>query len=78
MLLEDPQVDTYAREVAQATGLPSGEVQPILVRFVDAGWLEAEWETGDPHVLGRPLRRYLRFADGGVDAARAALSRAGG
>jgi len=57
--------EMYARQIAAAAGLPSGTVAPMLIRLETAGWVKARSETGNPHKLGRPLRRYYVLTDEG-------------
>lgn len=51
----------YGLELAEALGIPSGTLYPILHRLVDAGWLESMWEDVDPRVEERPRRRFYRL-----------------
>src|SRR4051794_18233064 len=75
-LLTDPQRELYGLEIGEAAGLRSGTVHPILARLEGYGWLASRWEGIDPSTEGRPARRYYRLTADGVQAARAALSRA--
>jgi DNA-binding PadR family transcriptional regulator len=54
---------TYGLTIGRATGVQSGTYTNILRRFLDAGWITAYDETGDPRLLGRPLRRYYRVSN---------------
>lgn len=74
VLLDDPQAERYGLELMRATGLPSGTIYPILARLQAAGWLQADWETIDPVVAGRPARRYYRLTAAGAAAARTELA----
>lgn len=47
-------------EISKQCNLPSGTLYPILARLEQAGWLESQWEEGDPTLLGRPRRRLYR------------------
>ena len=60
-------------EIARSTKLASGTIYPILLRLEEAGWVESHWETGDPHELGRPRRRFYRVTGVGRRRARAAF-----
>jgi DNA-binding MarR family transcriptional regulator len=71
-MLTDPNADYYSYGIARQTGLLPATVTPIVTRLVRVGWLSEETETGDPAVLGRPLRRYVRLTATGIDIARAA------
>ena len=44
-------------DIAERTGILSGTLYPILIRFKSAGWLKDHWEDDDPVELGRPKRR---------------------
>ncbi|GAB7046763.1 PadR family transcriptional regulator [Catenuloplanes indicus] len=79
--LDDPARERYGLELAQRAGLEPGTIYPILVAFENAGWLTSRDDDIDPHVEGRPRRRYYRLtADGVAEAAqwsRAARRRRG-
>ena len=75
-LLADPPRELYGVEISDIAGLPSGTVHPILARLEGVGWLASRWEEIDPHVEGRPARRYYRLTADGVQAAAVALTRA--
>jgi len=72
--LENPDAQRYGMELMAETGLPSGTLYPILVRLEEAGWVETAWEDIDPHVEGRPARRYYTLTADGAEAAQSALS----
>jgi PadR family transcriptional regulator, regulatory protein PadR len=57
-------------EIARLTKLPSGTLYPILTRLEHHGWIESEWEVGDPHKLGRPRRRLYQITALGARSAR--------
>ena len=57
--------EAYGAELVAVTGLHSGIVHPALDRLAARGWIEGRDEVGDPHALGRPLRRYYRLTDAG-------------
>ncbi len=43
-------------------GLEPGTIYPILVAFEGVGWLSSrEEDEVEPHVVGRPRRRYSRL-----------------
>lgn len=73
--LADPAAELYGSEIADAAGLMSGTVHPILARLESAGWVESRWEDVDPQAVGRPARRYYRITADGVQSARAELAR---
>jgi DNA-binding PadR family transcriptional regulator len=68
-----PEEGLSGAGIARATGLQSGTLYPILSRLEQAGWLESEWEDGDPSSLGRPRRRLYRITAFGARSAQAAL-----
>ncbi|MEU5567439.1 PadR family transcriptional regulator [Micromonospora musae] len=73
-LLAEPDAERYGLDLMKLTGLPSGTVYPVLHRLQGARWVEADWETIDPAVAGRPARRYYRLTAEGATAARQALA----
>jgi DNA-binding PadR family transcriptional regulator len=52
--------------IAKATGMASGTLYPLLMRFEQAKWLESRWEDVDPVELGRPRRRLYRLTPTGL------------
>jgi PadR family transcriptional regulator, regulatory protein PadR len=60
----------HGYEMAQATGLKSGTLYPILIRLADRGLLEAEWQ--DEPAPGRPRRHLYRLTADGLATAEAA------
>jgi PadR family transcriptional regulator, regulatory protein PadR len=71
-LIECPEDCLSGAQVARITKLASGTLYPILMRLEQAGWLESQWETEDPHILGRPRRRFYRVTGLGENRAKAA------
>ena len=65
-LAAEPSRDRYGYELAQATGLASGTLYPILMRLEERGVLEARWELSEH----RP-RHVYRLTEAGVQAAAA-------
>jgi PadR family transcriptional regulator PadR len=57
-------------EIHVRTGMLSGTLYPIFIRFRQAGWLSDRWEDGKPTELGRPNRRYYRLTASGQRAYR--------
>lgn len=51
----------HGYELMQVTGLASGTLYPILMRFERDGWLTSSWEEADPHEKGRPRRRLYKI-----------------
>jgi len=70
-LIQCPREGLSGAQIARTTKLPSGTLYPILARLEQAGWLESQWETGDPHTLGRPRRRFYEVTDLGENRAKA-------
>src|SRR6476646_258371 len=63
-LATEPSRDRYGYELAQATGLASGTLYPILMRLEARGLLEARWELSD-----RRPRHVYRLTGAGLEAA---------
>jgi PadR family transcriptional regulator, regulatory protein PadR len=57
-------------DIAECTGILSGTLYPILIRFRSAGWLKDRWEDDEPVELGRPKRRYYKLTATGQAAYR--------
>ena len=74
-LLSDPDHELSGLQIAAGTGLRSGTVHPVLARLERMEWAESWWEDIDPHVEGRPARRYYRLSAAGVPRASHALAR---
>jgi PadR family transcriptional regulator, regulatory protein PadR len=75
VLLSAADEERYGMQVAEAAGLPTGTVHPILARLERLGWLESRWEDVDPRREGRPARRYYRLTEAGAEQAQDALAR---
>jgi PadR family transcriptional regulator PadR len=58
-------------DIARETKLASGTLYPILFRLEQAKWVESRWESDDPHLLGRPRRRYYSITALGAKRALA-------
>jgi PadR family transcriptional regulator PadR len=72
-LMSCPQAELSGAQIGRTTKLPTGTLYPILLRLDQAGWVKSRWEEGDPHILGRPRRRFYRItALGERNAAEAA------
>lgn len=67
----------YGYELMQTTGLASGTLYPLLMRFEDKGWLSSRWESAEPTKTGRPRRRLYRITASGAAVAREELGRFG-
>ncbi len=72
-LLGEPE-SIWGLRIVGLTSRPAGSVYPILERLERAGWVDSAWED-DPARSG-PRRRLYRLTADGVEAARAAVSRA--
>ena len=54
-------VELTGANIHERTGILSGTLYPILIRFREAGWVSDRWEDEEPVELGRPKRRYYRL-----------------
>ncbi|MGH8899408.1 MAG: PadR family transcriptional regulator [Egibacteraceae bacterium] len=72
-VLLEPDDELYGLKIAWTTGRPTGSIYPILARLEQIGWVESEWEAGDPASRG-PRRRFYRLSPGGLASARTALA----
>jgi hypothetical protein len=64
--ISDPSRELAGADLIVGAKVPSGTLYPILLRFEDAGWLKSRWETGDPCLKGRPLRKLYRITGAGL------------
>ena len=76
--LLDPKAEMTGAEIIRRSGLASGTVYPILLRFERVGLLKSYWESGNPSDLGHPRRRYYRISPQGLAVAREALTELSG
>jgi DNA-binding PadR family transcriptional regulator len=67
------EIGASGAEISRQTELASGTLYPILFRLEEAGWLESEWEEGDPSALGRPRRRLYQITGLGAKKTKAAF-----
>lgn len=63
---------SYGLEIANATGLASGSLYPILIRLAERGLLESQWLA--PERPGRPPRHAYRITGEGRAILHHALS----
>ena len=56
----------HGYELMQMTGIASGTLYPVLLRFEAEGLLTSSWETADPSAEGRPRRRLYRITGTGI------------
>jgi DNA-binding PadR family transcriptional regulator len=54
----------HGYDLAQATGLRSGTLYPLLIRLEAQGYLEAQWQA--PIARGRPPRHAYRLTAEGL------------
>jgi DNA-binding PadR family transcriptional regulator len=71
---DEPGTPLAGADILKATGLASGTLYPILLRFENYGLLESKWEGDAPAVLGRPRRRLYSITLNGRAVAREALA----
>jgi PadR family transcriptional regulator PadR len=74
VFLAEPRTRLAGADIMRRTGLSSGSLYPLLMRFEDAGLLRSAWEEGDPRQLGRPRKRLYTLTAHGAVVARAALA----
>ena len=65
--------DISGADIARQTKLSSGTLYPILMRLEHHGWIDSEWEEGDPRKLGRPRRRLYHITALGTRSVRKKL-----
>jgi DNA-binding PadR family transcriptional regulator len=68
--LDAPSQETYGYELAQATGLPSGTIYPILRRLEDEGLVSSRWEDVAQSDGATRRRRYYSLRGEGAQLAR--------
>ncbi|ARO89100.1 transcriptional regulator [Nitrosospira lacus] len=61
MFATSPQDHLSGADIRMVTGLSSGTLYPILMRFEDAGWLTSRWEDVEPSNVGRPRKRFYKI-----------------
>jgi PadR family transcriptional regulator, regulatory protein PadR len=59
---------SHGYELSSLTGIKSGTLYPLLIRFEAQGYLEAEWQQ--PAASGRPPRHAYRLTVAGQQLAR--------
>jgi PadR family transcriptional regulator PadR len=74
VFMERPKESLAGSDIWKQTGVFTGTLYPILMRFERAGWLESEWEKLDPSEAGRPRKRLYRLTGLGYNKTRSALS----
>jgi PadR family transcriptional regulator PadR len=73
-LLDSPVVRLSGADIHKESGVFTGTLYPLLLRFEAAGWLKSEWEDVDPKEVGRPRKRFYRLTPTGRARANAALA----
>src|SRR5947208_8338608 len=72
--LESPMVRLAGADIHKQSGVFTGTLYPVLLRFEAAGWLKSEWEDVDPKEVGRPRKRFYWLTPTGRARANAALA----
>jgi len=72
--LDSPAVKLSGADIHKQSGVFTGTLYPLLLRFEGAGWLTSEWEDIDPKEAGRPRKRFYRLTPTGLARANAALA----
>lgn len=72
-LISCPHDELSGAQIGRTTKLATGTIYPILSRLEEAGWVKSRWEDGDPHILGRPRRRFYRITALGAKKANSAV-----
>ena len=71
--MEDVSTEMSGADLMRMTGLMSGTIYPILIRFEEQGFLRSRWERGDPRKLKRPRRRLYTLTGAGQSLAMEAF-----
>jgi len=74
VFLERPKDSFAGSDIWKETGVLTGTLYPILMRFERAGWLESQWEVLDPSEAGRPRKRLYHLTGVGYNKTREALA----
>jgi hypothetical protein len=72
--LDSPMVRLSGADLHKRSGVFTGTLYPMLLRFEAAGWMDGEWESIDPKELGRPRKRFYWLTPTGLARAHAALA----
>jgi DNA-binding MarR family transcriptional regulator len=73
-LLDNPTVRLSGADLHRRSGVFTGTLYPMLLRFEAAGWMDSEWENIDPKQAGRPRKRFYWLTPTGLARAQAALA----
>jgi len=71
--IDNPRKKLCGAELMKLTGLSSGTLYPVLLRFERYGLLNGEWEEAHPSELQRPRRRQYRITRSGTQLTAIAL-----
>jgi PadR family transcriptional regulator, regulatory protein PadR len=74
--VEAGHIELSGADISERTGMLSGTLYPILIRYRAAGWLNDRWENEEPFELGRPKKRYYRLTPTGHRAHQRGQSKA--
>lgn len=77
-LLESPTIRLSGADLHKLSGVFTGTLYPMLLRFEAAGWMDSEWENVNPKEVGRPRKRFYWLTPTGLARAQAALASVGG
>jgi PadR family transcriptional regulator, regulatory protein PadR len=77
LFLDQPKNWFAGSDIWKHTGILSGTLYPILMRFERAGWLKSRWEQLDPSEAGRPRKRLYTVTPQGYNNANKALAELG-
>jgi DNA-binding PadR family transcriptional regulator len=72
--LDSPTVKLPGAEIHKKSGVFTGTLYPLLLRFAAAGWLTSEWENVNPKEVGRARKRFYLLTPTGRARANAALA----
>jgi DNA-binding PadR family transcriptional regulator len=73
LFADNPSHRLSGAEVMRLTGLLSGTLYPILLRFEQGGLLESVWEEEPPQTLRRPRKRLYAITPKGADLCRTVI-----
>jgi len=71
-LLSRPSEWRYGYDLTKELGLKSGTLYPLLMRMIDEGVLQSEWQSASRQ--GLPPRHAYRLTQDGIAFARASLA----
>lgn len=72
--LDRSRKELCGADLIKLTGLSSGTLYPLLLRFEKHDLLESYWEDVEPEVVGRPRRRLYKITGHGAKIARQLLA----